>query len=173
MKLLTAIATSTLLTVSAATSTVAFSAAPTQSTQAAKSILTLDHAINIAQRNGQGIVKSVEFDADDSEYEVELVSNKTSHEIKINANSGKVIKSENKQLSQNDIRKYAPLTRAKTSLTQAINTASKNLQGQVTEAEFDTEDGKPVYEVKVMKAGEKYKTYIDVTSGQIIKTERD
>lgn len=175
MKFLSVLATSTLLSIGVATSSMAFSAPPAKNSQAQQvaQAISIDQAINIAQRGEHGVVKSVDFDDDDSEYEVELVSNNTEYEVKIDARSGKVIKKKQENLSANDVRKYAPLHSAKTSLTQAMQTASRSLNGQVVEAEYDTENGQPVYEVKVIKGGEKYKAYVDVNTGKIIKTKRD
>ena len=176
MKLLSAIATSTLLSVGVATSTLAFSAPPAQTTttqaQAAQ-VISVDQAISIAQRGEHGVVKSVDFDEEDSEYEVELVSSDTKYEVKIDARSGKVIEKKQEKLSNNDVRKYAPLQSAKTSMTQAMQTTSSSLKGEVIEAEFDTENGQPVYEIKVNKNGEEHKAYVDVNTGKILKTERD
>ena len=174
MKLLSVLATSTLLSVGIATSSMAFSAPPAKTTQSqAAQAISIDQAINIAQRGEHGIVKSVDFDADDSEYEVELVSSNTKYEVKLDARNGKVIEKKQEKLSNNDVREYAPLQSAKTSLTQAMQTVSSSLKSQVVEAEFDTENGQPVYEIKVNKNGEEHKAYVDVNTGKILKTERD
>ena len=180
MKLLSVLATSTLLTLGATTSTLAFSATPTQNTKTqtaqtkvVQSTISIDQAINIAKRNAQGVVKSVEFDSDDNQYEVELVSGTTNYKVELDASTGKIVKSKQKKLSTSDTQKYAPLTNAKVSLTQALKNANNTVKGQVTEAEFDTENGQPVYEVKIVKAGEKHKVYVDVNTGKVIKTKLD
>lgn len=175
MKLLSVLATSTLLSVGFATSSLAFSAAPVQKTQAqaAHSTISPDKAISIAKSKAKGVVKSVDFDKDDNEYEVELVSNNQSYEIKINANTGKVVKTEQEKLSNDDVREYAALNKAKTTLSEAMKTASSTLKGRAVEAEFDMENGQAVYEVEVIKNREKHKAYVDVNTGKIVKTERD
>jgi uncharacterized membrane protein YkoI len=68
---------------------------------------------------------------------------------------------------------YNAFNQAKTSLTQAIQTAEKAQGGQAraVDAEFDHDDGKSLYEIKVM-SGDRVMTYhIDAVSGQSTKSE--
>jgi uncharacterized membrane protein YkoI len=68
---------------------------------------------------------------------------------------------------------YNAFNQAKTSLTQAIQTAEKAQGGQAraVDAEFDHDDGKSIYQIKVM-SGDRVMTYhIDAVSGQSTKSE--
>src|SRR3954471_3614464 len=68
---------------------------------------------------------------------------------------------------------YKAFHKAKTSLTQAIQTAEKAQGGQAraVDAEFEREDGKPQYEIKVMSGDHVMTYYIDAASGQSTKSE--
>jgi len=68
---------------------------------------------------------------------------------------------------------YNAFSQAKTSLTQAINTAEKAQGGQAraVDAEFDHDDGKSQYEIKVMNGDQVVTYYIDAASGQSTKSE--
>lgn len=155
-------------------SSIAFSAPPkplTNSTTVQNQI-SVTKAVDIAKSKAQGIVKSVDYDHDDYEYEVELISNTMEYEFEIDSRTGEIIEFKKKKLSNNDVRKYNALRSAKISLTQAMQIANRSVSGQVTEAEFDTEDGTPVFEVKVINSGQKYKVYVDTTTGKVIKTKK-
>jgi uncharacterized membrane protein YkoI len=68
---------------------------------------------------------------------------------------------------------YKAFSQAKTSLTQAIEAAEKAQGGQAraVDAEFEREDGKSQYEIKVM-SGDRVMTYhIDAASGNSTKSE--
>jgi uncharacterized membrane protein YkoI len=68
---------------------------------------------------------------------------------------------------------YNAFSQAKTSLTQAINTAEKAQGGQAraVDAEFDHDDGKSLYEIKVMSGDQVMTYHIDAVSGQSTKSE--
>ena len=68
---------------------------------------------------------------------------------------------------------YNAFNQAKTSLTQAIQTAEKAQGGQAraVDAEFDHDDGKSIYEIKVMSGDQVMTYHIDAVSGQSTKSE--
>ena len=68
---------------------------------------------------------------------------------------------------------YNAFSQAKTSLTQAIQTAEKAQGGQAraVDAEFDHDDGKSIYEIKVMSGDQVMTYHIDAVSGQSTKSE--
>ncbi|WP_019671615.1 PepSY domain-containing protein [Psychrobacter lutiphocae] len=169
MKALSILATSTLLTIGSIAPSMA---APIQTT-AAYTQINMDQAINIAKQSAQGKLKSVEFDRSDAEYEVEFASTTTKYEIKINAQTGAINSTKQKRIKTEDVAKYQALNNTKLDLTQAIAIAARNVQGQVTDAEFDIENGRSVYEVKVIQNGEKYKLEIDANTGAVLKSKRD
>jgi uncharacterized membrane protein YkoI len=68
---------------------------------------------------------------------------------------------------------YKAFHQAKTSLTQAIQAAEKAQGGQAraVDADFEREDGKPQYEIKVMSGDKVMTYYIDAATGQATKSE--
>jgi len=68
---------------------------------------------------------------------------------------------------------YKAFSQATTSLTQAIETAEKAQGGQAraVDAEFEHDDGKSQYEIKVMSGDQVMTYYIDAASGQSTKAE--
>jgi uncharacterized membrane protein YkoI len=68
---------------------------------------------------------------------------------------------------------YKAFNQAKTSLTQAIQTAEKaqGAQARAVDAEFEQDDGKSQYEIKVMSGDQVMTYYIDAASGQSTKSE--
>jgi len=68
---------------------------------------------------------------------------------------------------------YKAFSQSKTSLTQAIQAAEKAQGGQAraVDAEFEREDGKSQYEIKVMSGDHVMTYYIDAASGKSTKSE--
>jgi uncharacterized membrane protein YkoI len=68
---------------------------------------------------------------------------------------------------------YKAFSQSSTSLTQAIQTAEKAQGGQAraVDAEFDHDDGKSLYEIKVMSGDQVMTYHIDANSGQSTKSE--
>jgi uncharacterized membrane protein YkoI len=68
---------------------------------------------------------------------------------------------------------YKAFSQAKTSLTQAIQTAEKAQGGQAraVDAEFEHDDGKSLYEIKVMSGDQVMTYHIDAATGQSTKAE--
>ena len=68
----------------------------------AKSKISLEQAIAIAQKTVKGDLISAEFDQNDymagGEYEIEFITNGVEHEVKIDSSSGKVLKTKQEKL---------------------------------------------------------------------------
>lgn len=63
-------------------------------------------------------------------------------------------------------------TTTKVSIEEAIKIVTAKIPGTVIEAELEKEDGKTVWEVKVVTAkGELKEVYVDVQSGKIVDIE--
>ncbi|MCW2241489.1 PepSY domain-containing protein [Azospirillum canadense] len=63
------------------------------------------------------------------------------------------------------------LNQAKVSLTQAIETATKQGNGKAIDAEFEVEDGGGQYEIKVLGSDKLMKYKLDANSGQVTEAE--
>lgn len=167
----------------AGTATIVASQAATSNDQvsealaAVQSKISLQQALAIGNKTVKGDLVSVEFDQNDysagGEYEIKSIANNKEYEIKIDANTGKVLSAKQERLDADDIAKYKAMKRAKVSLTQAIRTAAQNIKGKVIEAEFDGDNGQSVYEIKVVKGSQLHKVIIDSMTGKIISSRLD
>ena len=154
-----------------------------EATSAMQSKISLSQAIKIAKQNAKGDLVSAEFDYDDDddngkgavtgEYEVEFVSNGTAYEVKIDANTGKVLKTEQEKLDKEDIAEYSAMKQAKVTLTSAMQKAAQSVNGKVISAEFELEKGQSVYDVEVVKGNQIYDVSIDANTGKILSSQVD
>jgi uncharacterized membrane protein YkoI len=167
-------------------------AAPTTNTKAVtgsseavsamQSKISLTQAIDIAKQNAKGDLVSAEFDYDDdddnkgtatSEYEVEFISNGTSYEVKIDANTGKVIKTEQEKLDKEDMAEYSAMKQAKVTLTSAMQKATQSVNGKIIGVEFELEKGQALYDIEVVKDNQIYDVSIDANTGKVLSSQVD
>lgn len=148
-----------------------------EAVSAMQSKISLTQAIDIAKQNAKGDLVSAEFDYDDddatSEYEVEFVANGTSYEVKIDANTGKVLKIKQESLDKKDMAEYSAMKQAKVSLTSAMQTASQSVNGKVISAEFELKKGQSFYDIDVVKGNQKYEVSIDANTGKVLSSQVD
>ena len=155
-------------------------ASSSEALSAMQSKISLTQAINIAKQNAKGDLVSAEFDYDDDgknkdagKYEVEFVSNGTSYEVKIDANTGKVLKTKQEKLDKKELAEYNAMKQAKVTLTSAMQKAAQSLNGKVISAEFELEKGKPVYDIEVVKGNQVYDVSIDANTGKVLSSQVD
>ena len=91
----------------------------------------------------------------------------------IDSNTGKVLKPKQEKLDKEDMAEYSAMKQSKMTLTQAIQKATQTVNGKVLEAEFDVDNGKSVYEIKVVKGNEIHKVVVDSMTGKIISSRLD
>ena len=148
-----------------------------EAVSAMQSKISLTQAIDIAKQNAKGDLVSAKFDYDDddatSEYEVEFVANGTSYEVKIDANTGKVLKTKQEALDKKDMAEYSAMKQAKVTLTSAMQTASQSVNGKVISAEFELKKGQSLYDIEVIKGNQKYEVSIDANTGKILSSQID
>lgn len=150
---------------------------------AMQSKISLTQAIDIAKQNAKGDLISAEFDYDDDddngngavtgEYEVEFVSNGTAYEVKIDANTGKVIETEKEKLDKEDMAEYRALMQAKVTLTSAMQKATQSVNGKVIGVEFELEKGQALYDIEVVKDNQIYDVSIDANTGKVLSSQVD
>lgn len=162
----------------AASQTSAISSVETSDAVAiAKSKISLEQAIAIAQKTVKGDLISAEFDQNDymggGEYEIKFVANGVEHEVKIDASTGKVIKSKQEKMDQDDIAEYNAMKQSQITLTQAMQKATQSINGKIIEATFDFDDGIPAYEIEIAKGVQIHKLTINSTNGQVISSQLD
>ena len=145
---------------------------------AMQSKISLTQAINIAKQNAKGDLVSAEFDYDDDrknkgtgKYKVELVSNGTSYEVKMDANTGTVLKTKQEKLDKKELAEYSAMKQAKVSLTSAMQKAAQSLNGKVISAEFELEKGQSVYDIEVLKENQIYDVSIDANTGKVLSSQ--
>ena len=153
-------------------------ASSSEALSAMQSKISLTQAINIAKQNAKGDLVSAEFDYDDDgknkgtgKYKVELVSNGTSYEVKMDANTGKVLKTKQEKLDKKELAEYNAMKQAKVSLTSAMQKAAQSLNGKVISAEFELEKGQSVYDIEVLKENQIYDVSIDANTGKVLSSQ--
>ena len=153
-----------------------------EAVSAMQSKISLTQAIDIAKQNAKDDLVSAEFDYDDeddgnsaatSEYEVEFISNGTAYEVKIDANTGKVIETEEEKLDKGDMAEYSALMQAKVTLTSAMQKATQSVNGKVIGVEFELEKGQALYDIEVVKDNQIYDVSIDANTGKVLSSQVD
>lgn len=148
---------------------------------ALQSKISLTQAIDIAKQNAKGDLVSAAFDYDDeknkgaakSKYEVEFVANGTSYEVKLDANTGKVLKTEEETLDKKDMAEYSAMKQAKVTLTSAMQKAAQSVNGKVIGIEFELKKGQALYDVEVVKDNQIYDVSIDANTGKVLSSQID
>ncbi len=138
----------------------------------AKSKISLEQAITIAQKSVKGDLVSAEFDQNDyregGKFEIKTIAGDTEYEVKIDANTGNILKTKQEKLDRDDIAEYNAMKQAKISLTQAMQIATQSVSGKIIEAEFDLDNGLAVYEIDIANGTQIHKLVIDSMTGKII-----
>ena len=149
----------------------------TESVAAAQSKISLQQAITIGNKAVKGDVVSAEFDRNDysrtAEYELAIIANNTEYEVKVDANTGKVLRSKQERLDADDKAEYNAMKRATVTLTQAMQTAAQHVKGKAIGVEFDMKKGQPVYKVEVAEGNQAHKVIIDSMTGKVISSRLD
>lgn len=146
--------------------------------QAAK--ISLKQAIEIASKKASGRLISAEFDDDDDKaqggvYEIEFSSASQNHEIKVDANTGKIISTETKDLDSGDVADYKALKQVNIHIIKAMSIAEKKTSGRALEIEFkndhDYDDRASYYEVEVLKEDHIIELSVDASTGEIFNSK--
>ena len=144
---------------------------------AAQSKISLEQAIVIGQKTVKGDLVSAEFDQNGysagGKYKVKFIANNTEYKLRIDADTGKVLSTKQEKLDKDDIAEYKAMKQAKVSLAQAMKKATQNVNGKIIEAEFDVDNGRSVYEIKVAKGNQIHKVVIDSMTGKVISSRLD
>ena len=155
-----------------------------EAVSAMQSKISLTQAIDIAKQNAKGDLVSAEFDYDDDDdeknkgavtgvYEVEFVANGTSYEVKVDANTGKVIETEKETLDKEDMAEYSAMKQAKVTLTSAMQKATQSVNGKVIGVEFELEKGQALYDIEIVKDNQIYDVSIDANIGKVLSSQVD
>ena len=143
--------------------------------QAAK--ISLKQAITIASKSASGILISADFDEDDSDaigkggvYELEFSTDSVNYEVKVDANTGKIVKKETDRLDGDDINVYQVQKKAKIDIMKAINIAEKQTGGKILEIEFENDrdyaNHTAYYKADLLKGNKIVSINVDANSGK-------
>lgn len=141
--------------------------------------VSLTQAIDIAKQKAQGDVVSAEFKGKPSlkstggMYKVEIADAQGNQKVKINAMTGEVISIKQEKADKDDVAEYSALRQAKLNLTQAMQTVSQTVGGQIVEAEFDVKNGLSLYKFETLKDNQVYKVKIDANTGAVLSNQAD
>ena len=107
-------------------------------------------------------------------YEIKTVSKDKVLKLHIDPTTGKVVKTREKGFlarffDSEDRDAFDKLSASPVTLTTAIASAEKETGGKTVEAEFENEDGKSLFEVKVAKDDGVRKVNIDASNGKVLK----
>lgn len=163
-------------TVSAATQTTKSS--EVRAAQTSK--ISLKQAIKIANKKALGTLISAEFDNNDDKaqggvYEIEFSTESQNYEIKVDANTGKIITIETGRLDSGDVADYKTLKQANFNIMKAMSIAEKKTGGRVIEIEFkndrDYNDHTSYYEIEMLKEDHIVELNVNANTGEIFNSK--
>ena len=148
--------------------------------QAAKT--SLKQAITTASKEASGILINAEFNENDSDaegdggvYELEFSTNTTGYEIKVDAITGKIVKTETERLDKDDLADYKAQQQAKIKVMDAMSIAEKQTGGRILEIEFkndrDYANHASYYETQLFKGNSLLWLNIDADTGSTFKNK--
>ena len=157
------------------TASAASNADEVRAAQAAK--ISLKQAIAIASKAASGILISAEFDDDDSDavgkggvYELEFSTDSVNYEIKVDAVTGKIVKTETERLDGDDINDYKVQKKAKIDIMTAINSAEKQTGGRILKIEFENDrdyaNHTAYYKADLLKGNQIISINVDANTGK-------
>ena len=159
-------------------STTASAASNADEVRAAQAaVISLKQAIAIASKAASGILISAEFDDDDSDavgkggvYELEFSTDSVNYEIKVDAVTGKIVKTETERLDGDDINDYKVQKKAKTDIMTAINSAEKQTGGRILKIEFENDrdyaNHTAYYKADLLKGNQIISINVDANTGK-------
>ncbi|TMR27569.1 PepSY domain-containing protein [Actinomadura geliboluensis] len=139
--------------------------------------VALAQAADAALKKVPGTVAEAELDDEDGKavWELDvLAQDGTWHDVTVDSGDGKVL-TDRADEDGDDAAEAAALRKASVGAPAAADAALKAVQGHVTSAEFELEDGKAVWEVDVAgKDGAEHEVTVDAASGKVLtqKTEK-
>ncbi|MGD6793270.1 PepSY domain-containing protein [Metabacillus indicus] len=134
--------------------------------------ISYERAKEIVLKEKKGSISEMELEqqADGWVYEAEVKSKGKEYDFTINADTGEVTEmnedddsSDNGKINQD---------RVKVTMEEAKKLALKEVKGEVTEAELESDDGQAVYKFEIMaEDGREAEVEISAESGEMVKTE--
>lgn len=141
--------------------------------------VTAGQAKELALKEINGDIISIEFDGDDLQphYEIDVVKDNEKVELKVDAASGAVKVTEREMIQKSVTQASSavlPVTKTTTiSQEQAMDIALTKAAGTVTEVELDDDNNELVYEIEIRNGKMEYDFKIDAVSGAIVEYKED
>ncbi|MFD1428607.1 putative membrane protein YkoI [Kroppenstedtia sanguinis] len=140
--------------------------------------LSEQEVMKIAKDEFDGKVTEVElkYKGETPVYEVELIKAGTEAEIKVDSNSGKILKKEtetketdNAALPEEDV--FKPGITMKQAEKIALHEAGE--KGQIKEIKLEKEDGQLIYEVEIQSGTQETEIEMDAQSGKVLEVSTE
>lgn len=130
--------------------------------------------------NGRLLKADEEKKGDLSYYDFTIVTDNEKYEIEVDANSGKIIKTEKDHdyvgMAPVSEGQAAPVDRTQTKITleEAQQIALDYVkEGRIKKSELDFENDVAVFEIEIENDGKEYEISVNGTNGEIVKYEED
>lgn len=117
---------------------------------------------------GRAVKVDFEHTLNRSYYDVDVVRGNDTHEVRVDAKSGQVVRS---KMDHDD--DDAMLPEVKVSLQQAITAAVQKTGGKAKDAELKAKYGNAHYRVDTLANGQEHQTVIDANSGAVLSSHID
>ena len=136
-------------------------------------MITEKQAVAIAKGKVNAIVTDIELEKEGKRfyYEIELEDGKFKYEVLVNAITGEVIKFSKKELKNPPVAQTGKVM----SQEKAVAIAQQKVKGKskVKEIELEKEDGRMIYEIKLMDDEYKYEVELDAVTGEVLEFEKE
>ncbi|MFJ7752973.1 PepSY domain-containing protein [Peribacillus muralis] len=163
-----------IMTVSAATVLLFGGAAGTAVYAVNKGALSEDEAVKMISDKLGGEVTQFEKDWDQpTTYEMTVKTKDGYQDVDVDAEKGEILSQETEDDDDEEMSTQQAVDKAKVSMEEAEKIALKKVDGQVTDAELDSEDGGLVYELEIKQDKKEYDVAVDAMTGKVLKTELD
>ncbi|MDM5210325.1 PepSY domain-containing protein [Peribacillus sp. NJ4] len=139
-----------------------------------KGALSEDEAVKMISEKLGGEVTQFEKDWDQPmTYEMTVKTKEGYQDVDIDAEKGEILSQEMENDDDEDMSTQQAVETAKISMDQAEKIALKEVDGQVTDAELDSENGILVYELEISQGQKEYDVVVDATTGKVLKNQLD
>lgn len=149
-----------------------------QKAETGDGMISLAEAKAVALKQHDGIVEAIELEdrSGKAYYEVEIEKGDKDFDIRIDAKSGEVLASKDRDDDHDQADdQELPSTQNKNLLSaqEAKKIAEDKIKGKVMEIDLEDEDGQPAFEVELKTNTGEVELKIDAITGKILKEEHD
>ncbi|MGG0845830.1 PepSY domain-containing protein [Peribacillus simplex] len=139
-----------------------------------KGALSEDEAVKMISEKLGGEVTQFEKDWDQPmTYEMTVKTKEGYQDVDVDAEKGEILSQEMENDDDEDMSTQQAVETAKISMDQAEKIALKEVDGQVTDAELDSENGILVYELEISRGQKEYDVVVDAITGKVLKNQLD